>query len=82
MSTVDYPFVYDDLVGLLARTAPADDLMAFQLSAEKQQRLDDLLERNRSGVLTPAESAELDTFEQMEHVVRLLKARVQGKRTP
>lgn len=82
MSTVDQPSVYDDLVGLLVRNTPADDLMAFQLSAEKQQRLDDLLERNRAGTLSPAESAELDTFEQMEHVVRLLKARVRGKQQP
>jgi len=79
MSTVDHPPVYDDLVNLLARSAPPDDLMSFQLSSAKQLRLDDLLDRNRAGTLTPAESAELDTFEQFEHVVRLLKARVRGK---
>lgn len=79
MSTVDDPPVYDDLVELLARSASADDLLSFRLSAEKQRRLDDLLARNRAGSLAPAESAELDAFEQFEHVVRLLKARVRGK---
>lgn len=82
MSTVEHQFVYDDLVGLLARSTPPDDLMAFQLSPEKQHRLDTLLERNRAGALTPSESAELDTFEHLEHVVRLLKARVRGSQQP
>jgi hypothetical protein len=76
MATVEHPPVYDDLVTLLTRSVPHDELVAFHLSPEKQQRLDDLLERNRSGTLTEAESTELDTFEHMEHVVRLLKARV------
>jgi len=37
-------------------------------------RLTLLLERSRSGLLTPAEQAELDEFERIEHVVVLLKA--------
>ena len=42
---------------------------------EKQFRLDALLEKNRQSKLTEDESAELDTFEHFEHLVRLLKAR-------
>lgn len=76
MSTVDYPPIYDELVELLAKTADADEVLSFQLSDEKQGRLDDLLDKNRDGTLSPQESAELDAFEQFEHVVRLLKARV------
>jgi hypothetical protein len=79
MSTVDYPPVYDDLVELLAKSADADEVLSFQLSNEKQHRLDTLLEKNRDGTLSPQESAELDAFEQFEHVVRLLKARVREK---
>jgi hypothetical protein len=54
-------------------------VLSFQLSNEKQQRLDSLLDKNRDGTLSPQESAELDAFEQFEHVVRLLKARVREK---
>jgi hypothetical protein len=79
MSTVDYPPVYDELVELLANSAKADDVLSFQLSNEKQRRLDQLLAKNREGTLAPEESAELDSFEQFEHVVRLLKARVREK---
>lgn len=55
---------------------------AFRLSPEKQARLDDLLERNREGVVTEEESTELNDFERFEHVVRLLKARVLQQRRP
>jgi hypothetical protein len=79
MSTVDHPPVYDDLVELLARSAEAEEVLSFQLSNDKQSRLDDLLSKNRDGTLSAQELAELDAFEQLEHVVRLLKARVREK---
>jgi len=79
MSTVDHPPVYDDLLELLARSADADEVLSFQLSSEKQSRLDQLLDKNREGTLSPRESAELDSFEQFEHIVRLLKARLREK---
>jgi hypothetical protein len=79
MSTVDQPPIYDELVELLANSAAAEEVISFQLSDDKQQRLDALLSKNRDGTLSPQESAELDAFEQFEHVVRLLKARVREK---
>jgi hypothetical protein len=79
MSTVEYPPVYDELVDLLAASAKPEQVLAFQLSAAKQNRLDDLLSKNRDQSLSPQESAELDAFEQFEHVVRLLKARIREK---
>jgi hypothetical protein len=79
MSTVEYPPVYDDLVELLAKSAKPDEILSFNLSGEKQHRLDELLAKNRAGTLSPEESAELDAFEQFEHVVRLLKLRVRER---
>ena len=79
MSAIDYPAVYDDLLDLLAESANAQRVLAFRLSDEKQARLDELLEKNRQGTLTAEESAELDAYEQFEHLVRLLKARVLQK---
>jgi hypothetical protein len=80
MATVEHDAVYEDLLELLAETADEQRLLGFRLSAEKQMRLDDLLEKNRDGTLTSAESAELDAFEHFEHVVRLLKGRMLQKR--
>jgi len=74
--------VYEDLLDLLAESANADRVLGFHLSAEKQARLDELLERNRQGTLTEEEEGELDDFEHFEHVVRLLKARLLQRRQP
>ena len=82
MSTVFRPAVYEDLLDLLAQTADRDRVLAFRLSPEKQARLDELLERNREGLLTEEQTAELDDYERFEHVVRLLKARVLQQRRP
>ena len=79
MSTIDHPAVYDDLLDLLAESADVQRVLAFRLSHEKQLRLDALLEKNREGILTAAETAELDAYEHFEHLVRLLKARLLQK---
>ncbi len=79
MSIRDQPAVYDDLLDVLAESANAERLLAFRLSEPLQARLDALLEKNREGVLTNEEIAELDAYERFEHLVRLLKARVLQK---
>jgi hypothetical protein len=82
MFTLGHPAVYDDLLDLLAESVDPDRLLAFRLSPEKQARLDHLLEKNREGMLTEGESAELDDFEHFEHLVRLLQARLLQQRQP
>jgi hypothetical protein len=79
MSALDHLAIYDDLLDLLAESADAQRVLAFRLSDEKQAQLDQLLEKNREGILTDEESAELDAYEQFEHLVRLLKVRVLQK---
>ena len=79
MSSTQPKTVFDDLLELLAEGADAERLMNFRLPADTQQRLDDLLEKNREGTLGKSEQAELDSFCQLEHVVRLLKAKLQGR---
>lgn len=78
MNTLDST-VYTELLDLLAESADPHRIAAFRLSAERQERLDELLERNRTGAISGAESAELDAFEHFEHVVRMLKARAMQK---
>lgn len=79
MATTDDAAVYDELLDLLAEGANADRVLAFRLSDAKQDRLDTLLDKNREGTLTAAETTELDAYERFEHVVRLLKIRVLQK---
>ena len=79
MSATDQPTIYDELLDVLAESADAARLLAFRLSDDQQDRLDELLDKNRDGTLTNKESSELDAYEQFDHIVRLLKARVLQK---
>jgi len=80
MSIPDQSTVYDELLDLFTGTANADRLRDFRLSSDKQSRLDLLLQKNRDGQLTPSDHAELDEFERLEHLGRMLKARLRRKR--
>lgn len=76
MGTIEQGTVYDTLVDLLVQGGNRQQILQFRLGAAPQGRLEDLLEKTRDGTITPEEISELKTFEQFEHVVRLLKARV------
>ena len=71
--------ISDELLDLLARGLARDQLTAFRPSASTQARLELLLDKSRRGKLTPGEAHELDDFETIEHIVRLLKTRVRHK---
>jgi hypothetical protein len=67
---------YDEIVDLLARTSSAE-VLAFRPSADSQERVRYLLERNESGEMTEVEAAELERFGELEHLMQLVKARAQ-----
>jgi len=71
MSTAEQPLVFEELI---------DRVLRFRLSEHRQQKLDELLDKNRLGTLSAEETVELATFEQFEHVVRMLKAKLLGRR--
>ena len=76
MSTIDNPELYDDLLNLITDGIDGSRLLSYRLPSSAQQRLDGILEKNRTGQLSETEAAELDSFEQLEHLVRLIKAKV------
>jgi UDP-glucose 6-dehydrogenase len=57
MATAESP-IYDELLELLAVSADVERLLSFRLSAQRQARLEDLLQKNRHGLLTPDERGE------------------------
>ncbi len=67
---------YDEIVDLFARTSSAE-VLAFRPSAESQERVRYLLERNEGGELTEDEDAELERFGELEHLIQLVKAHAQ-----
>jgi hypothetical protein len=68
---------YDEIVDLFARGASSAEVLAFRPSHETQERVRDLLERNAAAELTEEETAELERFGQLEHLMQLVKARAQ-----
>ncbi len=50
-------------------------LVAFQPSEEARRRVTYLIEQEKSASLTPEEKSELDHYMQLEHLMRLAKAR-------
>jgi hypothetical protein len=79
MATTDQRTLYDDLLDLLVEAADVDRLLAFQLPADKQSRLEELLQKSRDSLLTVEERGELDEYERLEHIGRMLKARLRRK---
>jgi hypothetical protein len=66
---------YMELVDFVARGATAEEVANFRPSPEAQKRVSELLERQRESDLTDEETAELDGFVQLEHILGLAKAK-------
>lgn len=81
MGTIEHSSVYDTLVDLLIQGGNRQEILRFRLGSEPQERLEELLEKHRAGTITSEEASELETFEQFEHIVRLLKARALQSQT-
>jgi hypothetical protein len=71
--------IYEELLSLFADAANVERLLAFRLPAERQEQLDELLQKNRDGRLTESERGQLEEFERLEHLGRMLKARARQK---
>lgn len=70
--------VFSEVIDFLASSPSPEKIVDFKISSTAQTRLSDLLYKNREASLTPAEEAELDVFEQVEHIMILLKARARA----
>jgi hypothetical protein len=66
---------YEEVIDFIAAGTSPSGVIAFQPSAEAKERVADLIEREKTTGLTPDEKAELDHYMQLEHLMRLAKAR-------
>ncbi len=64
-----------DVLEKLAALPTPEDVLALRPSPVLQARLDDLLEKNQDGGLSPDEQREWAQYQYVEHLVRLAKAR-------
>lgn len=67
--------VYEEIIEFIAAGTTPDSLVAFRPSEMAKERVADLIYREKTGGLTLEETAELDHYMQLEHLMRLAKAR-------
>jgi len=66
---------YDEFVDLIAAGTTPSGVVAFQPSDATKDRVEDLIRREKTGGLSDEETAELNHYLRIEHVMRLAKAR-------
>ncbi len=67
--------VYEEIIDFLAAGTTPDSLIAFRPSETAKQRVEELLRREKESSLSVEELAELNHYMQLEHIMRLAKAR-------
>ncbi len=69
---------YDEIINFIA-AGPSSELVAtFQPSESTRQRVAELVAREKDTGLSVAETSELNHYLQLEHIMRLAKARARG----
>jgi hypothetical protein len=68
---------YDEIVDFIAATNPAA-VAAFEASQSTKDRVADLIYREKTVGLVAEEAAELKQYLDLEHIMRLAKARARG----
>lgn len=66
---------YEEIVDFIAAGTSPRDVVAYQPSATARARVADLIQKEKTTGLSTEETAELEHYLQLEHVMRLAKAR-------
>jgi hypothetical protein len=66
---------YLEIIDFVASGTTPEAVVHFRPSSEAQQRVDDLIRRDKESGLSSDEGAELDHFMELEHILRMAKAR-------
>ena len=72
MSTVK---AYEEVIDFIAAGTTPQNVVVFRPSEATQERVADLLARAKDDELSSEEKSELDRYLQLEHLMRLAKAR-------
>ena len=73
--------VYDEVIEFIARGATSSEVADWTPSTEASERVGQLIADEKAGRLTPDQVAELDRYMQLEHIMRLAKARARLHRS-
>jgi hypothetical protein len=66
---------YFEIIDFIAGGTTPEAVADFRPSQEAQRRVSELIEQEKQTSLSPQEKAELDHFVELEHILRMAKAR-------
>jgi hypothetical protein len=66
---------YFEIIDFIAAGTTPEAVVRFRPSPEAQERVAELIEREKESGLSPEEKAELEHFVELEHILRMAKAR-------
>jgi hypothetical protein len=66
---------YEEIIEFIARGTTPGNVAAFRPSEKTKERVAELIRREKTSALSPEEESELNHYLQMEHLMRLAKAR-------
>jgi O-succinylbenzoate synthase len=66
---------YEEVIDFIAAGTSPDDVVAFRASEAARQRVAELVDREKTTGLGAEERSELEHYLQLEHLMRLAKAR-------
>ncbi len=66
---------YEEVIDFIAAGSSPNKVVAFRPSDAARKRAAELVGREKDSALTPEESSELAHYLQLEHIMRLAKAR-------
>lgn len=69
------PKAYEEVIDFIAAGTSPRNVVAFRPSEEAKARVTELIEREKGEGLSPEEKSELEHYLQLEHLMRLAKAR-------
>jgi len=69
------PVTYQEVLDFLIGRPTSQQIIGFRVSNQSQARLQSLLQKNRDAVLSPAETSELNLYEQLDTLMGLLKVK-------
>jgi hypothetical protein len=66
---------YEEVIEFIAAGTSPGDVVNYRPSQVAQERVADLIAREKAAGISPDEAAELQNYLQLEHIMRLAKAR-------
>lgn len=79
MTVAEPVALLDEIIEFLEQKPTLNEIVAFRPSESLEERLEDLLNKNRLGTLNDGERHELDTFMRTNHFMSMLQMRIEQR---